>query len=285
MSMKANALALASIVSLLVVFSAFAAAESTVEEIEPFMHGVGAQVRVLQMEKTIQRNIIIGEETVKVLAANGNETGVQEGILSQMEALLDEARAINTSNKTQSVMDFVDTKSVAINLSMQFRQSVQGLLTEAMRSEIRNASASRIAEVNRAINQQIRELVRQYNAYRVETALGAFNISRPAVVDGIKNGSITMAQVRSRVVAVLSELAADRKAAAVSAMNRVRTELRANASGELAKSVVGALMRQNEKLRSRLVIANAMISNLRERLNITQAQGNAGARSGRGGAA
>ena len=101
-------------------------------ELKVMCEPYGAQVRMLQLQKQIQANLLKGEKILDLLESGNytlNNTNLSnkidglEDILDKMEVLIEEIQDTNFTNKTQEQLaaDFVDIKEEATDLTKEFR--------------------------------------------------------------------------------------------------------------------------------------------------------------------
>ena len=110
--------------------------DETEKEIKIMNNSLGAEIRLLQLEKALLKNILKGEMAVQVLMGLNFTTNELESILTKMKALLEEVRAANTSSNA-SVEIFVFLKNESKNFTTQFRETIRGLLNDTSLSELR----------------------------------------------------------------------------------------------------------------------------------------------------
>lgn len=108
------------------VFAENETVNQTEEDLTVFNYIHGAEVRLLQLEKVILRNIEVGAEVVGEL--NSTEA---EDILVEMNALLDRIKELDLNQSSESLAEeYVAIKDEARTLSKEFRDLTRGLSKE-----------------------------------------------------------------------------------------------------------------------------------------------------------
>ena len=100
--------------------------DETEEEVEIMGYSYGAEIRLLQLEKSITKNLLKGEMIVDVLKILEYNTTYLETILFEMELVLGEVQAADPE-ANNSVEVFIDLKSDAKNLTIQFREDFSNI--------------------------------------------------------------------------------------------------------------------------------------------------------------
>ncbi|MBI3051614.1 hypothetical protein HYY74_04090 [Candidatus Woesearchaeota archaeon] len=183
----------------------------------------GAQVRLLQLEKSIAKNIIKGKAVVEAAVkanASANTTGL-EATLAEMEALKEQVSderkelASGSFNSTAAVKAFVELKHDAIDLSKEFRADAKALVREQDTGKVREAAnRERNTTEIKALNEQIRAEIRAYNAARLEEILKVIGAGNDTLVAKVKSGETNAGAVKAFVAASIMLLdSEDRKEA------------------------------------------------------------------------
>jgi hypothetical protein len=198
---------------------------NTIQEIKTLTRGEGAHIRLLQLEKHISRNILIGDKTIEILKKNhpGIDTNNLAAIVDQLDALLSDVQAVDASLNTTTDMNtlaqqYVELKKEAIDLTKQFREAVRGQLSSQDKQEIKQAI--RFVDENELqdIKEQIKEKVLGFNATQVETILKAMGASNPELIQKIQDGNTTPQEIRTAIKNAYNALSAEQKAAVESVL-------------------------------------------------------------------
>ncbi len=182
----------------------------TQDEVEIMNYQFGAEVRLLQLEKSITKNILKGEEVVSVLKGAEYNTTELEAILAELELLKEEVQSADP-NSTDAVQIFVDLKSDAIELTKDFRETSKDLLDEGTLEELRERIREMVCEQVQNLSQQIRNRIRQFNRnqlHRIYEALGETNSS---LINEYQNGNATKEQVKQQISKKVNEMTKEKR--------------------------------------------------------------------------
>jgi hypothetical protein len=210
--------------------------ESTMEEVSSMNTKPGAEVRLLQLEKSITRNILAGQEVIDRIAEKGNDTSELEAIITELEALKLEVQSLDP-NSENAVEEFVNIKQEAIELVKEFREKAKELIEEGYRlalgQRIRNMNMTEIKEYNLRIRARIHSL----NAEIVSKTFIALGIDNPELIDKVKSGEATFAEVKDEVKTTLQAMTPEERKAAWSNLKEsgVKKDVAARARIEKAR--------------------------------------------------
>ncbi len=186
----------------------------------------GAKVRLLQLKKAVTKSYLISGIITGILSEKGEDASELESILAEIEVLKEEVSALDPTSET-NVEDFVNIKRDIKDLNKQFKRTASPLLTPEDKQAIRDAIKDN--EELATLNQDIRDSVLELNADRVGKALGRMGKSDQELVEKVKSGEATKAQVRERLRESYNGLTPGEKRAArtrISNIVRNRIELK-----------------------------------------------------------
>ena len=217
--------------------------------------GPGAQVRLLQLQKVILRNILRGEkviEFIQELDADADVSELQE-ILAELEVLKDEVAAVEPEGTMEeAVKQFVDFKNDAISLSKRFREATKELIGDADKT----ALLEKFKEIDwselDALKEQIVQLIREYNAQRVERVFSKLEEKKPEFVEKIRNGEMNMTGVKAAVGKAFKALAPARRNLAFKNLKEFNAEKLAFQKAKIAAARLNFLERRVNRLQNRI---------------------------------
>ena len=221
--------------------------EETQDEIEIMPYPHGAQIRLLQLEKAITKNIARGTEIIAALQELDVNTTDLEAILAELELVKEEVQAADP-NATDAVQVFIDLKADAIELSKEFRDTVRELVDEitleALRERIREMTYKQMQNLSAKIQNRIR-LFNRNQAQRIYKLFGETNMS-------LQNGTVTREQLRQHMRTQLSNMSSEKRynLYAELAQYKIRTRIQAHAS--IDNATEDFQERQEERLTNRL---------------------------------
>jgi hypothetical protein len=180
-------------------------AQETLAEASGMYHGTGAEVRLLQLEKAITRNIILGNKIIAYLQGNNTNTTDLEAIVTEFEALKLEVQDLDPSSEN-ATEDFVNIKQESIELSKEFRDTLRALIGKdngpLLEGEIQQVDWSEIEEYNAEIKSKIHE----QNAQIVGKLFESLGIENDELLEKVRNGEATFAEVRDVVAAAVKDM-------------------------------------------------------------------------------
>ena len=182
----------------------------TQDEVEIMYYQFGAEVRLLQLEKSITKNILKGEEVVSVLKGAEYNTTELEAILSELELLKEEVQSADP-NSTDAVQIFVDLKSDAIELTKDFRETLKDLLDEGTVEELRERIREMVCEQVQNLSQQIQNRTRQFNRNQLHKIYGVIEETDSSLIYEYQNGNITREQVKQQISKKINEMTKEKR--------------------------------------------------------------------------
>lgn len=227
--------------------------EQTLEEVEIMDTRNGAQIRLLQLEQSIQRNIIKGEYIISYL---DNNTSLDSSelilILEEMKLLKDEVISADP-NASEAVEVFVDLKHDAITLTKEFRETLRNLVTDDVLIETIRARLGPIMDDELdTIGQRIRDRIRDYNTNQLEVLFSTLNESDSTLIERYRNCSLNLSEMKQRIGEQVRNMSKEKKSLVFSEIQeaRIRKRIQARIHGDNAKE--GFQIRALERVGHRL---------------------------------
>lgn len=159
----------------------------------------GAEVRMLQLEKSVTRNILLGNAVLQVITKNHADSNIieAENILNSLEMLLEEVKTTPTDgDKNILVQTFVELKKEARTLSTDFKKQTQNLITSQDRKEI----MTQVKEIDqnqlKNINNSIKEIVKTFNAEKIKEKFNSMGIKNEEMIGRIRNGDMNLKEIK-----------------------------------------------------------------------------------------
>ncbi|VVB74402.1 Uncharacterised protein [uncultured archaeon] len=188
--------------------------DDTINEMRIMGDPLGAHVRLLQLEKSLTRNVLSGQAVLDVIAKNHPDTNtVSAGAtLDSLEMLTGELKTIiENADTNTSVQKFVEIKKEGITLTQQFREQTRDILTATDKQEIRDKVAEIDKNELKTISDQTEHVKNQFNADKVEALLKLMNVSNPELIQRITDGNATKQEVEDAVTAAYNALTPEQK--------------------------------------------------------------------------
>ncbi|MEM0231317.1 MAG: hypothetical protein QXT20_03930 [Candidatus Woesearchaeota archaeon] len=238
-------------------------------EITPFLYPLGAEVRLLQLQKSILRNIAAGEYIIEQIksANSSTDTSMLEAKLDGLRALSDEVNELiselNTTTKSadELAQQFVDIKAQAINLTQEFRKTASPMLKEATRDRIR----LRIQDMERTqlqnISDQIQQMRRAYNAQFLNITLQKLGVNNDSLIEAVRSGNASQKEVHEYLKGIIQSAPPSERVKLLSKINE--NMKRISVYNMAVKNRI--LERKTERLQERQLNLEKRINQLRQR--------------------
>lgn len=229
--------------------------EDTEDELAAVISPHGAEVRLLQLEKSLNRNILHGKEVVKSIKEYNSSIDVTElnAIISDMEDLLAEVEAEDPTEATgeELAQRFVDLKSEAIELTSLFREAVKDLLPEGYRNEIRGDLNKFKHQEIENLEKRIKEAKQKYNAEQITDLFEALGIDDEELLQAVEDGTATKEDIKDAVKDALSEMTHDEIADAMLSLRESKSKKAVAHRAAVAEAVSGLFERQSQRWEER----------------------------------
>ena len=184
--------------------------DETVEEIQIMNNSLGAEIRLLQLQKAILKNILKGEMAVEVLEDLEFNATTLEIILNEMKNLLEEVKEADTSSN-DSVQIFIELKYEAKNLTTQFRETIKKLLDGEKLRDIRERIREMVSEDLENYSKIIRNKIKQFNRNQLYKLYGIIGEVNNSFVEEYLNGNVSLAQVKLQISKTINHMNKEKK--------------------------------------------------------------------------
>lgn len=225
--------------------------EETQSQVESMGTGIGAQVRLLQLEKAIERNILRGQEVIKTVKAKGNDTSALDAIISDMEDLKIRVQALDPASEN-SVSEFVAIKKEAIDLSNQFKTEARTLLkksdADALKEKLKKIDRKEIKD----ISTEIKSKVKEYNYEQIAKTFEILGIENADLLTKFSEGTATLKEVKDAIKAEFKSMTKEEKKTSYSALKEagVKKTVSAKAVIEKVKEKVNEKLQKKNETKS-----------------------------------
>ncbi len=205
----------------------------TEEEIEIMNNSLGAEIRLLQLEKAILKNLLKGERAVEVLKSMEFNTSILESILVEMRILLDEVNDTDPSSN-DSVQVFVHLKFEARNLTKQFRLTIKELLNDEKIKELKERIREMVGKELENVSKRIRNRIKQFNRNQLHRLYGIIGETNSSLIEEYENGNISLIQLKSQISKMVNQMTKEKKYQIFSEVkeNNIRKKIKAQASAD-----------------------------------------------------
>ncbi len=260
--------------------------DKTQDEVKTMDTPKGAKVRLLQLEKRIDRNIVRAQEVVAYIKETYSDADVVEleTLIQEMQMLRDQVKAISTDNPDYGTAKlFVDLKNDAIELSKTFKDKAHAILMADDIEKVKKRATEREQERTELIEQkeEVVQAIREYNSYRVQTMLEAMGITDSTLAKQVKNGEISYGEANSEIMKQYAALSSEEKQA-VKAKFKETLQKKENFKREAVKQAkLQYLERREERLQQKIekinqfnesAVANRLIAQRINKIEMTNAK-------------
>ena len=228
-----------------------------------FSSGLGAKFRLLQLEASIEKNVLWGERVISAIEEKNSsiDTSELESLVAELLALKEEVNSTTPSAGDEAAKQFVDMRHDATEITKEFRELVKSMLKESdiqgMKRELGRINSNKSRELAWKINQTRHE----YNAEKLGEILKAANITDPALLEKVKNGDASPGEVKNALKDSLSDMSGKERKNAFNAISEKNAKAKVFVRALADKVAYKQLERTEKRLDKRL--------NDTERLNVS----------------
>ncbi|MBN2014032.1 MAG: hypothetical protein JW778_02520 [Candidatus Altiarchaeota archaeon] len=190
------------------------------EDVDAFGSVLGAEIRLLQLESALTKNILWGEEIVAAILGKNSSADVSEleAILAELQVLRNDVASTAPESGSESALLFVDLKKDAIDLTHEFRTIAQNMLKPNEADGLRRRLQLIKWDETKARNGRIHALQREYNAQKVNESLSTIGVSNPQLLDRVRAGNASLSEVKASLKAAIQNMGAYNKTQAMVAL-------------------------------------------------------------------
>lgn len=187
---------------------------TTYNQAAAFESVYGAQVRMTQLEKAVTKNVLWGDAIIaEIKAKNASaDTAGAEAVLAELKALKEEIAAAAPVAGDEVAKLFVDLKHDAIDLTREFRYEVNKILKAQDVTGMKKRLGARFFNETLELERKINQTRSRYNAEKLESFLTAVNVSDPALLERVRNGSASAKDIREAFKNAYNGLEPEKKA-------------------------------------------------------------------------
>jgi len=226
----------------------------TIEEIEIMNYSLGSEIRLLQLEKAITRNILKGEMTVDILKGLDYNTSDLELIIAEMRLILEEVNSTDPESN-DSVEIFVGLKSDAKNLTKQFRDTIKDLLSDSKYNQIREQIRENASDLQN-YSKKIRNRIKQFNRNQMYKLCEMVGQGNNSLVNQYMNGTVSLNQTKLQLGKMINTKTKEKKKEIFSQLKKEKIQNKADADSIGKRLRNNFSQKQEERLQERLEKVN-----------------------------
>lgn len=167
--------------------------EEDIEEAGIIGNPLGAEVRMLQLEKAIERQIVSGEIIIERILEYNETTDIEKlnATLEEIRNLLEIVQNYDFNqglNESELAADFVELKVQARDLTRIFREEAREMTDQDIQERIREGVHERVREMKEEHKQELQEIKNRYNKRVMEHVMNRTGINNTEAMENIRNG-------------------------------------------------------------------------------------------------
>ncbi|MCF7861063.1 hypothetical protein K9M79_02370 [Candidatus Woesearchaeota archaeon] len=202
------------------------AQEDAIEEVSVMGTMEGATIRLLQLQSSIEHNILKGTDVISEILDADPEANFSrmEEILAEMDVLSSQIEDLINSdlNETKAAEEFVFVKIQAKELSKEFRTMAIGYLPDENQERVRNRNET--SQDLTKLKEEIKQRTRAHNALQVQKFLDKIGLQNDSLVSQIGSGELNVGQAISSVAKAYKGLGQENKAEALAKIKEVKAK-------------------------------------------------------------
>ncbi len=226
----------------------------TEDEIRIMNNSLGAEIRLLQLEKAITRNLLKGKMAVDVLEGLDYNTTDLEAILDELEIVLDQVKNADPEENNQAEV-FVGLKLDSINLTKQYRDTLRELVKGSDYRSIKEQIKGNVTDLEN-YSKKIRNRIKQFNRNQMYRLYGVIGDGNNSFVNQYMNGTVNLTQVKLQLNKMVNTKAKEKKQEIFSHMQKEMIQNKAFGNALAKKVKANFTERKQERLQERLERAN-----------------------------
>ena len=171
---------------------------------------LGAELRLLQLEKAVRGSVAGGEIVVEAVEAAGEDASELQAILDDLESVLDSVQAVDPS--ADDVREqFIALKSDAKGYTKDFREIAVELVDPETAEELRAEIAEMHKENLKEADLEIKEKIIEFNLEQLELTYEIIGIEDWSLVYQFANGEVTLKEVKEEIDSAIKALTEEEK--------------------------------------------------------------------------
>ena len=191
-------------------------------EIEVMSNPLGAEIRLLQLQKALLKNILKAEMIIEVLKDLGFEEFEEENI-TDLEDILNQMKELNDTiddlldegleglSSNESAQIFVENKTQAKNLTKLFREKLNEKLNEIELEQLRDAIKDLVDGQLENLAKYIQSRIRQFNRNQLYRLYGLIGDADNKFIEQYLNQEITLGQAKLQINKIINNMTKEKR--------------------------------------------------------------------------
>ena len=221
------------------------------EEANTMRSGLGAEIRLLQLERSLTRKVLRGEKVVAQAEEKGKDTATLTDLLNQLEALVSEVHTMaeqvqeTDQTKEEVVEQFVAIKHEARTIVKQFQKEAHAAIPKEDRAGLKEKMKGVDKSALEGLNSELKELRLERRSKQVIRFLERLQLGNPALVKEIQDGKLTQKEIKEKLRAQLKDVDDDMKKSARAKIKKESDER--NAFGKKTAKAAKSKLKEHRK--------------------------------------
>ena len=223
----------------------------TQQQTEIMNHQLGSEIRLLQLEKAIIKNIKTGEEMVTLLENSDVDPIDLQVILAEFDFLLEEVQMADP-NASDAVSVFIDLKHDAVNITKDFRETIRGLLNTTLKDRIQQQTRNMTCNQTQNLSNSIQNKIRQYNSNQFRNIYQHLGVNGSEYLNRYQNGSMTQNQLRQNITMRINKSEKGNQFIFLSSLKKQQIKNKIHSQNQVQNASEGFQQRQENRFKNRM---------------------------------
>jgi hypothetical protein len=193
------------------------AQEDAIEQVSVMGTVEGATVRLLQLQSSIDRNILKGTTVIAEITNSNRDLNISgmEELLAELTVLSNQISEMLNSDiaVTKATEEFVMIKQEATGLSQEFKKLARSMVSGEEQERLRNRNET--SQELDTLKEEIRQRIMAHNALQVQNFLDKMDLENESLVGLVGSGQMNLGQAVSSIANAYKGLGQSKKTEAL----------------------------------------------------------------------
>ncbi len=193
----------------------------------------GIQLRLLQLQDSIQKAVAEGQIVINKLSTNGTDVSALQSDLNSLQALEQNVSQVDPTS-TDAISQFMAIRQQAMELVRDFKTKADQIIKADQKADILQRIKN-LQEQDRDLQQRIEKLRQNINADIFAQTMSGLNLQVPGLVEQLRNGAINVTEARENLKDAYEKISAKNKEDAQTKLQEIISQLRVKQLANLEK--------------------------------------------------
>ena len=212
---------------------------------------LGAQIRLLQLEKAIIKNIEKGEQILSIINNSEFNLTKLEVIIAEFYLLKQEVQR-SDPNATNAVKTFVDLKHDAVNLTKEFRETLRSTINTTTYNQLQQQTRNMTCNQTQNLTKQIQSKIRQYNTKQFRSLYKILGENNPEKLTNYQNGTLTQLQLKQNLTKKIQQNKTTNQYEFLTSLKQQKIQQKIQTQNNIQNATNGFKQRQKHRLQNRI---------------------------------